>query len=668
VSIFEKITASISRSLSEAKDSEEYDCQIILINLCRPDFSDILPFFRVVWSMEKRVNKTESGLGMKIRRLTLLSLLLLLFLLPCRLSAVDVIEEWVARYNGPGNYDDNAEAIVVDDSGNVYVTGHSHGGSSHQDYATTKYNSEGIEQWVARYNGPGNHHDTPRAIAVDAFGNVYVTGYSYGDGTRYDYATIKYDPDGIEQWVKRYNGPGNGNDLVFAIAVDNMGNVYVAGESYNNESRLDYTTIKYDENGRRRWVATYNGPGNYNDSAKAIALDAFRNVYVTGYSYGGAETCEDYATIKYSSSGRQIWVARYAGPSGPPYSRYDTAVAVAVDESGGIYVTGYSGGGSTSYDYATIKYDSDGVEQWEARYNGLSDKNDYATAIALDSSGDVYVTGYTDNDVTQQDYTTIKYDSFGNQLWVATYNGPANNGDRAWSILVDTSNNVYVTGDSYDWSTSIDYATIKYDFVGNEVWVARYDGPSYSPNVLSDASGGDSSVPVANGPESDCDYAYAMALDEAGNIYVTGGSFGTESHNDFATIKYSQQDTPPGKRVEVADLRAGTMLTFDAVDRGGNTTVTMTPDGPISLKEMSLVPSGIVYEIHTTAVYSGVIQLAIMYDDAGLNQAQENALKLRCYDPSTDEWEDITIALDMENNIIYGQSRHLSFFAVTVAP
>jgi hypothetical protein len=339
-----------------------------------------------------------------------------------------------------------------------------------------------------------------------------------------------------------------------------------------------------------------------------------------------------------------------------------------VDESGAVYVCGYSDGGPTSYDYATIKYNSNGVEQWEARYNGLDDKYDYATAIALDGSGNVYVTGYSDNGVTQQDYATIKYDSFGNQLWVATYNGPAYNNDRACSILVDPSNNVYVTGYSYDWSTSIDYATIKYDFVGNEVWVAVYDGPSYSQNVLSDAADDDSSIPGYDGPDNDCDYAYAMALDGSGNIYVTGGSFGAESRYDFATIKYSQEDTPPGERVEVADLMTGTTLTFDAVEGGGNTTVTITPDGPILPVGMSLVPSGMVYEMHTTAIYSGTILLAIIYDDAGLSYAQENAMRLKCYDASTNKWEDITIDLDIDNNIIYGNSQHLSFFAVTVTP
>jgi uncharacterized delta-60 repeat protein len=503
---------------------------------------------------------------------------------------------------------------------------------------------------------------------VDALGNVYITGYSYGDGTGYDYATIKYNSDGIQQWVARYNGPGNDDDLVFAMTVDSAGNVYVTGESYDDQGRLDYKTIKYDVNGRRLWVATYNGTGNYNDSAKAIALDAFGNVYVTGCSYSGAETREDYATVKYNSSGRQLWVAKYAGPSGPPHSAYDAATAVVVDALGYVYVTGYSDGEDTSYDYATLKYDPDGKELWEARYNGIGDKYDYANAIALDSSGNVYVTGYSDNGRTNQDYATVKYDWDGNQLWVATYNGPANNNDRASGILVDPSDNVYVTGYSYDWGTSLDYATVMYDLAGNELWVATYDGPANTGDDAANVSDVDISIPAADGLDDDCDYAYALALDKSGNIYVTGGSFGIGSRYDFATIKYSIEDTPRGNYVEVVDLKNGAALMFDTVERGGNTTVKITPDGPFSSEGMFLLPSGMVYEMNTTAVYSGMIWVAIAYDDTELSKAQENALKLKCYDSATSEWEDITIDTDIENNIIYGQSTHLSFFAVDISP
>jgi len=99
--------------------------------------------------------------------------------------------------------------------------------------------------WVRRYNGPGNSEDHAYALSVDSSGNVYVTGWSPGSGTGLDYATIKYSPSGDTLWVKRYNGPGNGSDYAYALAVDGSGNVYVTGWSYGSGSSSDYATIKY---------------------------------------------------------------------------------------------------------------------------------------------------------------------------------------------------------------------------------------------------------------------------------------------------------------------------------------------------------------------------------------------------------------------------------------
>ena len=105
---------------------------------------------------------------------------------------------WTNRYNGPGNYADEATAIAVDGSGNVFVTGYSDSGPSSgtlYDYATIKYSNAGVPMWINRYNGPGSGEDYARAVAVDTNGNVFVTGYSASSNApyfNYCYATIGY--------------------------------------------------------------------------------------------------------------------------------------------------------------------------------------------------------------------------------------------------------------------------------------------------------------------------------------------------------------------------------------------------------------------------------------------------------------------------------------------
>ena len=175
-----------------------------------------------------------------ISNLWITPLAIVLFSTYVALSQPDsVYEAWVARYNGPVDGYDIGVDVGVDGSGNVYVTGSSTGRGTSTDYATIKYDASGAQQWVAWYNGPGNLYDNPNQLAVDPSGNVYVTGYSWA-GTDYDYATIKYDPFGSEQWVARYNGPGNQYDQAYDLAVDGSGNVYVTGYSYGSDTYNDY--------------------------------------------------------------------------------------------------------------------------------------------------------------------------------------------------------------------------------------------------------------------------------------------------------------------------------------------------------------------------------------------------------------------------------------------
>ncbi len=429
--------------------------------------------------------------------------------------AIAQTEAWVARYNWSGNSTDNPYALAVDDSGNVYVTGYSFTGAQNPDYATVKYDSQGNELWAARYAGPGTAaQDFAEAIAVDTFGNVYVTGGSDGSGTGRDYATIKYDPEGAEIWVARYNGPRNNQDWAHAIAVDGAGNVYVTGDSGGGIVR-DYATIKYDREGAELWVARYNGPADLLDAAAALAIDAAGNVYVTGKSIG-IDTVYDYATIKYDRDGAELWVARYDGPG----NHWDWAAAIAVDSSGYVYVTGDSRDSAELANYATIKYDPEGTELWVARYSGPEDAGGYAHAIAIDGAGQVYVTGEGWRSDEQYDFATIKYDAAGEEFWAARYNGDRNLWDGGYAVALDAAGNVYVTGyTDFEpiFGPETDCATIKYDPDGEEMWVAKYNGP-------------------ADGSE----IAAALAVDGAGRVYVTGMSDGLGTGGDYATIKYVQ--------------------------------------------------------------------------------------------------------------------------------
>ena len=368
--------------------------------------------------------------------------------------------------------------------------------------------------WVRRYNGPGNYDDYCVAIAVDGTGNVYVTGQSAGSGTvTKDYATIKYNSAGDTQWVRRYNGPGNENDYGYAVEVDGTGNVYVTGMSTGSGTERDYLTIKYNSTGDTLWVRRYNGPGNGTDYAVALAVDRTGNVYVTGYSAGIGTGDADYATIKYNSAGDTLWVRRYNGPG----NGFDFALALAVDGTGNVYVIGYGHGSGTGYDYATIKYNSAGDTLWVRRYNGPGNGADWANAIAVDGAGNVYVTGSSFGSGTVNDYATIKYNSAGDTLWVARYNGPGNDADVAYGLAMDGTGNVYVTGNSTGSGTGDDYATVKYNSAGVKQWVERY-----------------------NGPGNGCDMANALAVDGTGNVYMTGWSTGSGTGADYTTIKYVQ--------------------------------------------------------------------------------------------------------------------------------
>ncbi len=411
--------------------------------------------------------------------------------------------EWIARYNDSNNLNYFERAMVTDESGNVYVTGYKQVPGNSGDYATLKYNSSGVLLWSAFYDGPAQAFEDPKSIAIDNQKNVYVTGYSTGNGN--NYATVKYNSEGVEQWVARFTGP-QFKDFANVVKVDKNRNVYVTGYGLRADSDYDYLTIKYDQLGNQQWIRTYNGTGNGFDRATAMAIDDSGNVIVTGYSNGiGTLNRSDFATLKYSPDGDLKWVERYNSLS----DFRAIANAVVVDRYGNVYVTGEAD--SIYQDFATIKYNNNGVLQWAARYNGPEQNNDVPYSIALDSSGNVLVAG-----TSYYNFTTVKYNTDGTELWVDRYKGLDSTYDEAYALATDKFDNVYVTGyTSGGPGAYADYTTIKYDPNGNMNWVEIYN------------SGGAD------------DIAHSIGLDTSGNVYISGSVDNNNIHK-FATIKYSQ--------------------------------------------------------------------------------------------------------------------------------
>jgi hypothetical protein len=384
--------------------------------------------------------------------------------------------------------------------------------------------------------------------------------------------------------------PGQGGSDVSAATTDDQGNLYIVGYTgYDNATGFsDYTTIKYGGNGKQLWIAIYKSPAKGNNTAESIAIDNSGNVYVTGQSEG-IETHLDCTTIKYDSNGTQIWCARYNGPGNGNDS---SGASLAINDSG-VYVTGSSAGVEGKIDFLTIKYDLNGNVIWEDQYRGPDVGDNLARALAVDKSGNVYVTGTANgvkgaaggttyvpqviNPNGKGYFLTIKYDSLGKQLWTVKYKGTENSyDDIPHAIKVDSNGNVYITGESSDNGNGTGYGceTVKYDGDGHQLWADRYEGNTpgnsgafdmvidslgniivtgYSPGLVNEAdvleyttvkynqNGNRLWVSSYAGPRGD-NIAYSIAVDKADNVYITGMSgfikYDSTSLENYATVKY----------------------------------------------------------------------------------------------------------------------------------
>ena len=420
---------------------------------------------------------------------------LVFFMLQMNITA-QVNQEWVQRFTNPPNGVYNVAGIAADNSGNVFVSG-SMTGSSLTDYITLKYNSSGEEQWRRTFTGL--IEDRVIDMGLDNSGNVCVTGLSENQTGTYDIVTIKYNTQGDSVWVRRYNGASStAMDQPVAMFIDSDDNIYVSGYTFGSTPMV-FVTIKYSSQGDSVWVAKF--PSGGTDLPRDIIADNAGNVYV----YGRGTT-----VLKYGPSGNLLWNKNYN------FEAAESNKILCSDITGNVYFAAVKNT-STFGDFAVVKINSAGDTIWTRSYNGLGNlqqNHDDPAALCIDSNGNIFLTGKIYN-LSAYYFSTIKYSAAGDFQWERVYSNPQN-GEGGNAVLTDKSGNVYVTGGSNE------FTSIKYNSNGDSLWTMFYNSPS-NLNDISDV----------------------MTIDNSGNIYVCGRSrqAGSPGYFDFVTIKYSQTIT-----------------------------------------------------------------------------------------------------------------------------
>ncbi len=409
-----------------------------------------------------------------------------------------VVCSWTKQLGVSGKYT-YAFGVAVDSSDNVYVAGYTYGGldgntlTGISDFFVTKYDSSGTKLYT-RQLGVAGHITAAYGVAVDSSGNVYVAGFTDGDldgnpltGIE-DFFVTKYNSSGTKLYTRHLGVAGQYTDGL-GVAVDSSDNVYVAGftdgglDGNTLMGTTDFFVTKYNSSGTKQYTRQL-GVSGQDTFAYGVAVDSIDNVYVAGYTTGGLDGntltgIEDFFVTQYNSSGTKLYTRQLGGASGT----YTDAFGVAVDSSGKVYVAGYTDGdldGNTltgTEDFFLTMYDSSGMTKVRTKQLGVAGQTTVANGVAVDSSGNVYVAGFTDggldgNTLTGiEDFFVTKYNSSGTKQYTRQL-GVAGQYTDGFGVAVDSSDNVYVAGftdgglDGNTLTGITDFFVTKYDSSG----------------------------------------------------------------------------------------------------------------------------------------------------------------------------------------------------------
>ncbi|HEX7955784.1 MAG TPA: SBBP repeat-containing protein, partial [Pyrinomonadaceae bacterium] len=436
---------------------------------------------------------------------------------------------WGALYNGPSNGGEVAPIMALDASGNVHLTASSYGVGSGQDIVTVKYDTAGRQLWAARYGNPDNRAEYSEDIAVDAQGNVYVTGTAwrgnnFDGGSGYDFITIKYDSGGNQQWVRFYTGTSDAYGV--ALEPDAAGNLYVTGRSYftraDGSLANQTVTLKYDAAGNLLWTRAYAGQAGRGAVPVDLRRDAAGSVYVAGVvgvTTASGALDNDLAVVKYDAAGNLLRAAQYDSP-GTNVVDFDAAVRLHVG-AGGVFLVGSSWPDQccevtrSRYDSVLLKFDAELGLQWAARFGLPGDQtSETPRDLVSDAAGNVYVVGVSSSQSREGDAFTLKYNAAGQLLWQRIFEGATYQHADPSGVVLDPAGGVQVGMESIGATGNYDYTLVGYLADGTQSGVRRFNGPANLDDFLAD-----------------------VEADAAGNVYLTGITFTNNTGPDLFTLK-----------------------------------------------------------------------------------------------------------------------------------
>ncbi len=448
------------------------------------------------------------------------------------------MQEWISTFNVDSLSGSNARRLILDDLGNIFLIAHTW---SSESYTLVKYSPAGDELWTTEIDASIDEDFNVDALAIDSQNNLIIAG----DVSEYQVSTnqlvtLKYSTGGTLLWESRYTNEEAPHYIFTSdMALDSLGNVYVSGRIRGADSDWDILTIKYTPDGAEVWSQTFNGTANNKDYPTSMILDHAGNLIVTGQS----EFTDGRAmiTISYDTQGNQQWISQFGTGEYGAIGR-----SLAADSSGNVYIGGILT--SDSYDHSAIivKYDSQGNEIWVA-----SEENQDCRSITLDNSGNVIATFQDDPFLSESNTRTVKYSPEGDAMWVNDFTGDQDN--ASVKLKVSDQGEIYVSGTTIS-GNATDFTTIKYDTEGSEAWISSFSGPIISRDNFT-----------------------AMTLDAAGYIYLAGQSPGATGQNDYITYKLD----PNGDTCWVARYDGGhsDRPTLIEVDSLGNVIVSGIASG-----------------------------------------------------------------------------------------